>query len=178
MHEAITDEYEFRGAGGLVRRWSSIRMYSMRELLHGLARDTCGWMTRRSPRWRQHLDRPIGEIRLLHTRPARGRVSLREHANGDCIYFDPEQRRCTVYEVRPKQCRSWPFWKSNLASPEAWKQVQQGVSRGGAGRSSSVSSKSWRQAAGPDRICEDDGSWSERDQYAGLRRLANSGTLP
>jgi Fe-S-cluster containining protein len=25
-----------------------------------------------------------------------------------------------VYEDRPRQCRTWPFWDSNLKSPEAW----------------------------------------------------------
>eukprot|EP00961_Rhodomonas_salina_P046921 629705-Rhodomonas_salina.2 len=25
---------------------------------------------------------------------------------------------CSLYEARPKQCRTWPFWPENLASPE------------------------------------------------------------
>jgi len=70
-----------------------------------------------------YLDKPIGEVRLLHTRPARGRVSLNEHLNGDCIYFDPHRRGCTIYPVRPLQCRTWPFWPGNVASPEAWKET-------------------------------------------------------
>jgi len=32
----------------------------------------------------------------------------------------PGQRGCRVYSVRPAQCRTWPFWEGNLASPEAW----------------------------------------------------------
>ncbi len=66
----------------------------------------------------------IGELRLFDTRIARGRLSLKEYANGDCIYLDPESRRCSIYPVRPKQCRTWPFWHSNIASPEAWQDVQ------------------------------------------------------
>jgi len=27
---------------------------------------------------------------------------------------------CTVYEDRPRQCRTWPFWRSNLGSQESW----------------------------------------------------------
>ena len=65
-----------------------------------------------------------GEIRLLHTRIMGGRVSLREHANGDCTFFDPENRTCTIYEARPTQCRTWPFWNSNLQSPESWREVK------------------------------------------------------
>jgi Fe-S-cluster containining protein len=48
------------------------------------------------------------------------RRSLREFPNGDCVFFDTEARKCTVYGARPRQCRTWPFWDSNLKSPEAW----------------------------------------------------------
>lgn len=67
-----------------------------------------------------HLEKPVGEIRLMHTRPVRGRVSLTEFANGDCTFFAPASRRCTIYPVRPKQCRTWPFWNSSLSSERAW----------------------------------------------------------
>ena len=30
---------------------------------------------------------------------------------------------CTVYRVRPAQCRTWPFWESNLATPEDWQRT-------------------------------------------------------
>ena len=48
------------------------------------------------------------------------RKSLKEFANGDCVFFDNEKRCCNVYEDRPRQCRTWPFWDSNLRSPETW----------------------------------------------------------
>jgi Fe-S-cluster containining protein len=48
------------------------------------------------------------------------RRSLREFPNGDCVFFDNEKRKCTVYGARPRQCRTWPFWDSNLKSPAAW----------------------------------------------------------
>ncbi len=70
-----------------------------------------------------HLHTSIGELRLLHTRPARGGTSLREFTNGDCTFLDPQTRRCRVYAVRPRQCRTWPFWKSNIATPEAWQKT-------------------------------------------------------
>jgi len=68
----------------------------------------------------EHLEKPLGEIRLMHTRPYRGGVSLTEFANGDCTFLDPETRRCRIYPVRPKQCRNWPFWNSNLESAATW----------------------------------------------------------
>jgi Fe-S-cluster containining protein len=51
------------------------------------------------------------------------RKSLIEYANGDCVFFDPQTRKCTVYEDRPRQCRTWPFWASNVATEEAWQQT-------------------------------------------------------
>lgn len=49
------------------------------------------------------------------------RKSLKEFPNGDCVFFDSESRKCNVYEARPRQCRTWPFWDSNLKTPEDWK---------------------------------------------------------
>lgn len=48
------------------------------------------------------------------------RYSLKEFSNGDCVFFDNQARKCTVYDARPRQCRTWPFWDSNLKNPEAW----------------------------------------------------------
>ena len=75
----------------------------------------------------------LGEIRLFHTRIVGGRVSLREHANGDCTFFDPAKRTCTIYEARPVQCRTWPFWNSNLESPKAWEDVKKDCPGAGQG---------------------------------------------
>ena len=51
------------------------------------------------------------------------RKSLKEFPNGDCVFFNSETRGCDVYEARPRQCRTWPFWDSNLKSPGTWKQT-------------------------------------------------------
>ena len=65
-----------------------------------------------------HASRPDSlRLRL----PAR-RVLFRERANGDCVLYDPK-KGCTVYPVRPAQCRTWPFWQSNVESPEAWERT-------------------------------------------------------
>lgn len=65
---------------------------------------------------------PVEKVRSLYThRTDRGRT-LRERANGDCVFFD-RQAGCTVYSVRPAQCRTWPFWESNLATPEHWQET-------------------------------------------------------
>jgi Fe-S-cluster containining protein len=48
------------------------------------------------------------------------RRSLKERANGDCVLLDEKTRKCTAYDERPRQCKTWPFWESNIRSPEAW----------------------------------------------------------
>lgn len=63
-----------------------------------------------------------------------GRVSLKERRNFrneyDCVFLKEIEigegakkrmkRVCTVYDVRPLQCRTWPFWDGLLATEEAW----------------------------------------------------------
>ena len=49
------------------------------------------------------------------------RQSLTEEPNGDCVFYDRAGRGCSIYPVRPRQCRTWPFWGSNLRSPETWR---------------------------------------------------------
>ena len=51
------------------------------------------------------------------------RKSLREFPNGDCVLFDRESRKCSVYGQRPRQCRTWPFWGSNVKTPKDWEWV-------------------------------------------------------
>jgi Fe-S-cluster containining protein len=46
------------------------------------------------------------------------RVSLKEKSNLDCILW--ENGGCSVYEARPLQCRSFPFWSACVASEEEW----------------------------------------------------------
>ena len=63
------------------------------------------------------------EFVALYTKTLRGKVTLREKANGDCIFYHAD-RGCTVYPVRPRQCRTWPFWESNLVSQETWERTE------------------------------------------------------
>ena len=64
----------------------------------------------------------VEEVTGLHSRLTRHGRSLREKDNGDCVFYDRE-RGCTIYPVRPRQCRTWPFWESNVATPEAWQRT-------------------------------------------------------
>lgn len=66
------------------------------------------------------LGLPSLEFERRFVRQVGVRRTLAERKNYDCVFLDGETRKCTVYEGRPRQCRTWPFWDSNLQSPEAW----------------------------------------------------------
>jgi polar amino acid transport system substrate-binding protein len=70
------------------------------------------------------LNEPREHVEKLYTRWLGQRQSLREKANGDCIFFD-KAAGCTIYPVRPRQCRTWPFWESNIKTPEDWEETRQ-----------------------------------------------------
>jgi len=69
------------------------------------------------------LDVPPGEFERRYTRRIGTRTSLIELAGGDCVFFDGERRICRVYQARPRQCRTWPFWRSNLKSAGSWREM-------------------------------------------------------
>jgi Fe-S-cluster containining protein len=62
----------------------------------------------------------VEEFEKRYVRRVGIRKSLIEFSNGDCVFFHSESRTCQVYEARPRQCRTWPFWNSNLSNAEAW----------------------------------------------------------
>lgn len=62
------------------------------------------------------------EFLQKYTRKVFGRISLIEDpTNYDCVFL--QDKKCTIYTDRPSQCRSFPWWKQNLASPQAWKEA-------------------------------------------------------
>jgi Fe-S-cluster containining protein len=46
-------------------------------------------------------------------------LSLAEKANYDCVFWT--ERGCSVYEARPVQCSTYPFWAPILDSEEGWR---------------------------------------------------------
>lgn len=64
------------------------------------------------------------------TLPGRGTVR-------DCIFLDratiPGKAVCGVYEDRPAQCRTWPFWPSVVKSKATWERAKRtcpGIDKG------------------------------------------------
>ena len=65
----------------------------------------------------------VDEFEAKFVRQVGADKSLLEYPDGDCILLDRVTRKCTVYETRPIQCRTWPFWDSNLGKRKDWKQT-------------------------------------------------------
>jgi len=59
------------------------------------------------------------------------RWSLKEKPNFDCVFWD---EGCTIYPVRPTQCRTFPFWPENVRSLEQWREVVEECPGSGTGR--------------------------------------------
>lgn len=55
------------------------------------------------------LKMPLDGFVKRFVRAVDGRLSIREQADGRCSLLDDDQA-CTVYEERPQQCRSFPYW--------------------------------------------------------------------
>ncbi len=66
------------------------------------------------------LDLSIDDFGRRYLRRVGARLSLVERPDGSCALLDPASRRCTIYDDRPTQCRTYPFWRSIVADEEAW----------------------------------------------------------
>jgi Fe-S-cluster containining protein len=80
------------------------------------------------------LGMELGKFERQFVRKVGVRKSLKEFKNGDCVFFDNQTRKCKVYKARPRQCRTWPFWDSNLRSPETWAETCRVCPGSGEGR--------------------------------------------
>ena len=68
-----------------------------------------------------YLDMDPNTFSEEYVRGIYGKLSLKErNSPGDqsCVLFDTEKERCTIYPVRPKQCRTYPFWDQYKKWPQ------------------------------------------------------------
>ena len=68
----------------------------------------------------KHLGLSVDSFGERYLRKVGRRYSLIEKPGGDCVFFD---KGCSVYPARPTQCRTFPFWRSNLKSERAWDEI-------------------------------------------------------
>jgi Fe-S-cluster containining protein len=84
-------------------------------------------------------------------------LSLSEKPNYDCIFW--EASGCTVYEDRPIQCSTFPFWSSLLDSRQAWKDGGAdcpGMDRGELRTREYIEERLWLRRANPTIILDAD----------------------
>jgi Fe-S-cluster containining protein len=66
-----------------------------------------------------HLKVSIDHFMQNYVRYVDGKLSLLEdHKNYDCVFL--KDKKCSIYSVRPKQCRTFPWWPRHLKSKEDW----------------------------------------------------------
>jgi Fe-S-cluster containining protein len=91
----------------------------------------------------EHLKLSPEQVVERYCRKIDGKFSLKERRNRegtyDCIFLKEEKppkalpnargevdqvplpvKKCSVYDARPLQCRTWPFWPENLSSRTRW----------------------------------------------------------
>ena len=75
-----------------------------------------------------YLKIPFDEFTSVYVRRVGARYSLIEKPDYDCVFLTRAGGKagCSIYPVRPMQCRTWPFWTSNLKSPAAWSNASAG----------------------------------------------------
>ena len=63
------------------------------------------------------------------------RYSLIEKPDYDCVFLTRTGGKagCSIYPVRPTQCRTWPFWTDVVRSPETWRKTARGGAAGNGG---------------------------------------------
>lgn len=58
-----------------------------------------------------------------YTRKVGGRLALLEHPRTyDCVFL--KERKCQIYQERPRQCRTFPWWPEHLHSAKDWEEVK------------------------------------------------------
>ncbi|WP_161635204.1 YkgJ family cysteine cluster protein [Desulfovermiculus halophilus] len=63
--------------------------------------------------------------------PFKDSYSIQEDSDGSCLFY---RGGCSIYPVRPAQCRSYPFWTKAMRSAYAWKQTARECPGIGCGR--------------------------------------------
>ncbi len=87
----------------------------------------------------KHLGESVDAVAEKYCRKIGARFSLKEKPQNsrgeyDCIFLEEQEtadpsdgqtvkhrkRTCSIYAVRPLQCRTWPFWYGLLTNPKTW----------------------------------------------------------
>ena len=66
----------------------------------------------------KEIDEMVGEELVVYKN---GYRLYEDSESGACVFL--KEGKCHIYELRPMQCKTWPFWIENLRSPKAWRKA-------------------------------------------------------
>lgn len=74
------------------------------------------WITKQEiEKLAKHLNISIEKLSQDYIFKVGYKYSIREKLiskdNYACIFFDLSKKQCSIYDVRPTQCRTFPFWE-------------------------------------------------------------------
>ncbi len=78
----------------------------------------------------RHLDMSINSFTETYMELHDGQYVFKNEGD-NCIFYG--ENGCTIYDARPIQCRTFPFWKTNLKSHYRWKLIEEeceGIGKG------------------------------------------------
>jgi hypothetical protein len=72
-----------------------------------------------------------GDFKSRYLQSVKGAFSIGEDPEGRCLFYE---KGCRIYDVRPSQCRSFPFWLKNFRSEETFRSLEKDCPGMGKGR--------------------------------------------
>lgn len=79
----------------------------------------------------KHLGLEVNVFLKRYARVSHGRYTLDERVSPqgyDCVFLKRDEKgkaMCSIYEVRPAQCKTWPFWPELLRDEASWDRAAQ-----------------------------------------------------
>ena len=67
------------------------------------------------------LKMSASDLTRTHLRPVASGFSIAEEPDGSCRFYN---QGCEIYPVRPLQCRTYPFWFSQMRSLRLWEKAR------------------------------------------------------
>jgi Fe-S-cluster containining protein len=77
------------------------------------------------------IERSVAETIDTFLFPWANGHSVREDDDGRCLFYDDG---CRIYPVRPRQCRTFPFWFSIMRAESRWNAIRSQCPGIGTGR--------------------------------------------
>ena len=79
-------------------------------------------------------DYTMEELQQTYLSTVDGYTVFRDKGDQACIFWDPAIKGCKIYEARPTQCRTYPFWKTLLYRKNKWEKEKESCPGIGSGK--------------------------------------------